>query len=184
MTRVHRQEVALRIARSALFGISLLAGVAQAQASSDPQVWQGEVFITGFTNGTAKTVCTDDGVAAVGDFYLLVYRPIIKGSPENGVSSDEGLTFFSSRDATHYNTDDGVSFAKPGKGYVTFFSSHAEARAQPTMPPASVPFDLKITPAKISLTTPTIAITGSVDDFDDVSGCNVTLAASLVRRVD
>jgi hypothetical protein len=173
----------MRSAGLAIFGMSLLAAAAQAQTSTEPQVWQGEAFITGFTNKAAETACTTNNVASVGDYYLLVYRPIIPGSPNNPATSDEGLTFVGGRDALHYFTDDGVSFEKPGDGYLVYLSSHASSYQQ-TAAPAAIPFSLKITPAKISLKTPTISVAGSLDDWENTDGCNVTFTSSLVLRVD
>jgi len=170
----------MRYAAAALLGITLAAGAARAQTASEPQVWQGEAFITGFTSAAAQTACATN--AAVGDYYLVIYRPIITGSPNNGVTNDEGLTFIGGRNAIHYFTDDGVSFAKPGDGYVLYLSTHAGSSGFTTAP-ASVPFSLKITKG-ISLTTPNITITGSLDDWEATTGCDVTISSALALRVD
>jgi hypothetical protein len=164
-------------------GVLLLGGAARAQSSSEPQVWQGEAFITGFTTGAAMSACTAQGTVSVGDYFLTIYRPIIPGSPNNPSTSDEGLSFFGGRNGLHYYTADGVSFSKPGNSYLEYLSTHAQSSGM-TTGSASVPFNLKITPAAITLTTPTIGIKGSIDDWENTSGCDVTFTASLVERVD
>jgi hypothetical protein len=163
----------------AIFGLVALGGAAQA---ASPQVWQGEAFITGFTTAKAKATCTAGNTASIGDFYLVVYRPIIVGSANNGRTNDEGLTFFGSRNTVHYSTDDGVSFAKPGKGYVFYLDTHAGSSGETTSP-ASVPFNLKITKG-ITLKTQNITISGSLNDWLSASGCDITFSAALTERVD
>jgi hypothetical protein len=163
----------------------LAAGLSTTSVAQDtePQVWQGESFITGFPTKAAESTCTSQGIASVGDYYLVIYRPIIPGSPENPTSDDEGLTFFGGRNAIHYYTDPGVRFAKRGDAYIVYLSTHADASSQSTSP-AAIPYDLKISPAKITLKTKTVTISGSIDDFENVSGCDVTLTAALDLRVD
>jgi hypothetical protein len=150
-----------------------------AATAAEPQVWQGQMFITGYTSTAAETACSTD--ALVGDYYLVVYRPIIAGSPENGVSNDEGLTFFGLRNALHYHTADGVSFSSPGDAFVEYFSTRAESSASST---AETKFDLKIAPAKITLTTQTVTMSGFLDDWEDIAGCDITFTAALDLRVD
>ena len=169
-------------AAAAALGLSFLGIGAQA-ASAPPQVWQGDAFITGFTNAAAESVCVSGGVASIGDNYRIVYRPIISGSPANSAKDNEGITFFGSRNAIHYYTDAGTSFAKPGKAYIIYLKTRAESSLQVT-PPAAIPFHLTISPTKITLTTQTVTISGTLDDFEDVSGCNVSFTAALDRRVD
>jgi hypothetical protein len=167
-----------------MFAGSILAfGISTASFAQEPQVWQGEAFITGYQGSTAESACSAVGVASIGDFYLTIYRPIIPGSPNNPTSSDEGLTLFGARNGVHYFTADGVSFAKPGKAFIAFLSSLATFEAQ-TATPATIPFDLKISPKKITLKTQTVSISGSLDDFDNVTGCDVTFTAALDLRVD
>ena len=170
------------IAAAAVLGLSVLGGAAQAATSTDPQVWQGEAFVTGFTTAAAKTACTTGNIAAIGDYYLVVYRPIIAGSPNNPVTDDEGLSFFGSRNAIHYFTSDGVSFATPGNAFILYLSTHAESSGQ-TATPAAVPFNLKITKG-ITLKTQAITITGSLNDWENVTGCDVTISAALTERID
>jgi hypothetical protein len=167
-------------AAAAVLGLSFLGTGAQA---ADPQVWQGDAFITGYANATAQSVCVSGDIASIGDNYRIVYRPIIAGSPANSAKDNEGITFFGSRNAIHYYTDDGTSFAKPGKSYIIYLKTRAESSGQ-TTPPAAIPFHLTISPTKITLTTQTVTISGTLDDFEDASGCNVTFTAALDRRVD
>jgi hypothetical protein len=164
-------------------GAMLAAGISTAGMAQEPQVWQGEAFITGFPTKSAESTCTSQGIASVGDYYLLVYRPIIPGSQNNPSSDDEGLTFFGARNAIHYFTDPGVSFTSPGDAYILYLTTHASSDGQ-TAPPAAIPFKLKISPKKISPTTQTVTISGSLDDFEDTTGCDVSITAALDLRVD
>jgi hypothetical protein len=172
----------MRLAAAAILGLSVVGSAATAATSTDPQVWQGQAFITGFTTSAAKSTCTAGNAASVGDYYLVVYRPIIAGSPNNGVTNDEGLSFFGTRNAVHYYTDDGVSLATPGNAYVIYLNSHAGSSEQNTSP-AAVPFNLKITKG-ITLKTQSITISGSLNDWEDASGCDITFSAALALRVD
>lgn len=174
----------MRLAAAVTVAGFLAPGAAAlAQTSTAPQVWQGEAFITGFTSPAAMSACSAQNTAAIGDYYLTIYRPIIPGSPNNPTSGDEGLSFIGSRNGLHYFTADGVSFKSPGNAFIVFLSSHAASGVQTTGSP-SVPFNLKITPAAIKLTTTSVTFSGSIDDWDNTTGCNVTLDASLVLRVD
>jgi hypothetical protein len=166
---------------TAVLVLSVLGSAAQAQTSTEPQVWQGEAFVTGFTSEVAKNAC--EGYAAVGDFYRVLYRPIIADSPENGVTHDEGLTFIGSRNALHYYTDNGVSFAKPGNGYAIYLGTHAQSSSE-TNGPATIPFRLQIGPEKITLNTKVVTISGSLDSWENHTGCNVEISAALTLRID
>jgi hypothetical protein len=160
---------------AAIFGLSTGGGA----MAGEPQVWQGQAFITGFTSAAAEAACTAAGAAATGDYYVVIYRPIIPGSPNNQTTNDEGITFVGGRNALHYHTNNGVSFAKPGEATVDYLDSHAEF---PT--PTSAAFHLNISPAKITLTTQTVTMSGFLDGWENVDGCNITFTAALDLRVD
>ncbi len=104
-------------------------------------------------------------------------------SPENGSTNDEGLDFVGSRTDLHYFTSVGVSFAKPGNAYIIYLDSHAGSSQQTSGSPV-IPFKLTIAPSPITLGTQTVTISGSLNDFDDVTGCDVTFTAALDLRVD
>ncbi len=171
------------VATAAVLALSALALPGQAQAVT-PQVWQGTAFISGFTTPAAKEACTADNAASVGDDYVLVYRPIIAGSTTNPSSSDEGLSFFGGRNGVHYFTADGGSFATPSDAYIIVLDSHASSSqvSNTTVAPA-IPYALKITKS-ITAKTPSVTISGSIGNFFNVSGCDITFTASLDLRID
>jgi hypothetical protein len=163
-------------------GLGILVGATQARAAN-PQVWQGAAFITGFPNTTAEAACAAGNTASVGDDFVIEYRPIIPGSPANGTGNDEGISFFGGRNGLHYFTHTGVRFTTPGKAYVISLGSRASSsEVANTGVAPSIPFSLTISPANISLTTPTVTISGTLDDWFNVTGCNVTFNAALDRR--
>jgi hypothetical protein len=174
----------MRYATAAISGLVALAAAAGAQAQT-PQVWQGTAFITGFTTTAAQTACTANNTASPGDDYVVVYRPIIPGSTGNPATSDEGFSFFGGRNGVHYFTSVGVSFAIPGNAYIIELSSHASSSqvANTTVAPA-IPFSLHITPAAISAKTQTVTIAGFLDNFFNVTGCDIKITAALDLRVN
>jgi len=165
----------------AVIGLLVMGGTGKAQTSEEPQVWQGEAFVIGFPSEAAQTAC--EGYAEIGDFYRVLYRPIIPDSPENGVTHDEGLTFIGSRNALHYYTDNGVSFVAPGNGYVIYLGTHGQSSRQ-TSSPAAVPFHLQIAPERIALNTTFVNISGTLNSWEDHTGCNVVIKAALTSRID
>jgi hypothetical protein len=165
---------------AAIFGLST-GGGAMAGTAAEPQVWQGQAFITGYANAAAEAACSATRAASIGDFYLVIYRPIIPGSPNNGSTNDEGITFFGGRNGLHYHTDVGISFAKPGEANIEYLGTHAQFSGTAT---ASAPFRLKIAPARITLKTQTVTMSGSLDDWENVDGCNIMFTAALDLRVD
>jgi hypothetical protein len=174
----------MRVAATAVvltFSVFGLAGQARAVT---PQVWQGTAFISGFTTPAAKEACTAANAASTGDDYVLVYRPIIAGSTTNPSSSDEGLSFFGVRNAVHYFTADGGSFATPSDAYIIVLDSHASSSqvSNTTVAPA-IPYAMKITKT-ITVNTPSVTISGSIGNFFNVTGCDINFTASLDRRID
>jgi hypothetical protein len=165
----------------AIIGFLAMGGTAKAQTSTEPQVWQGDAFVIGFPSAAAKTAC--DGYAVIGDFYRVLYRPIIADSPDNGVTHDEGLTFIGSRNALHYYTDNGVSFVTPGNAYVIYLGTHGQSSSQ-TNWPATIPFHLQFAPQTVALDTKVVTIHGTLDSWENHTGCNVEIRAALTLRID
>jgi hypothetical protein len=165
-----KQEVAMRFKAAAILGMTALAAATQAWAT-EPQVWQGTVFIDSVTGA-----CTTANVAAVGDYYTMVYRPIIAGSQ----TGPEGLTFIGARDGqAWYTLSDSASFKSAAEANILTLGSHATS----DFATSAGGYSLTILPEPIGLTTPTVTITGLLSNFWDVSGCNVTISAALAARV-
>jgi hypothetical protein len=169
------------VVAAAFFALSTGSGAMAGGTSTEPQVWQGQAFITGFSSAAAEAACTAAGAASIGDYYVVIYRPIIPGSPNNPTTNDEGLEFVGGRNALRYHTNNGDSFAKPGEAVVEYLSSHAQFTSTTT---ASAPFHLNVSPAKITLTTQTVTMSGFLDGWENVEGCNIIFTAALDLRVD
>lgn len=163
---------------AAITGTTLLAGAAHATTLAT--VWQGSAFIT-----AVSSACATNNTAAVGDDYTIVYRPIIVGSAGNGVTNDAGLSFFSGRNGMHYFTKVGVAFKASGDAYFVYLGSRATSGdSGSTADPPTIPYALTIKPAPITTTTPTVTISGTVDDFFGTTGCNISFTSALDLRVD
>ncbi len=174
----------MRALAALAIGLGLVAGATHAQAQ---QVWQGTAFITGFTSTTAQAVCEAGNTAAIGNDFVVVYRPIILGSPNNGSGNDEGLSFFGGRNGLHYFTADNTRFPSATKAYLISLGSHANSQsAANTAAAPTIPVSVKITSptTAITLTTPAITLKGSLDNWFNVAGCNVNFTAALDLRVD
>lgn len=161
----------MRYAMAAIIGTGLLAGAAH--AGTDPQVWQGTAFIK-----TVTAACTTAGVVAVGDDYVTIYRPIIAGSAAN--TGNEALSFQSPRSLQQYYTPSGSSqsLRTAGTASISGIGSHASSFS------GTGAYALKFSPAAPALTSTQIYISGTLDTFWGVTGCTVTLTASLDRRID
>jgi hypothetical protein len=161
----------MRFAAAAVLALAALATAGQAQAASEPQVWQGTVFVESVTGA-----CTTAGVTSVGDYYTMVYRPIIPGSQ----TGPEGLTFIGARAGqAWYTLSATASFSSPAVANILALYSHATS----TFAASTGGYSLTILPAPIATNTPTVTITGMLSNFWDTSGCNVTISAALAARV-
>ena len=161
----------MRYAAAAIVGTGLLAGTAH--AATEPQVWQGTAFIK-----TVSSACTTANVVAVGSEYVTVYRPIIAGSAAN--TGNEALSFQTPRSLQQYYTPSGSnqSLRTAGTASISGVGSHASSFT------ATGTYALKFTPAAPALTTPQIYITGTLQTFWGVTGCTVSLTASLDLRIN
>ena len=131
-------------------------------------MWQGDLFVT-----TITTTCTTEDVTAVGDFYRSVYRPNIAPPPDS--QADEALSLISERNAIILEAT-GKTLRGKANASELVIVSHAEAGQAPTT------VDLTITPAKIRSSTLSIEITGTINNFFNETGCNVTVVGALGLR--
>jgi hypothetical protein len=149
-------------------GLMLAIGVAATARAQEPLVWQGDEFQT-----AVSSTCTAANITTVGDFNRIVYRPFIAGSADN--LSPDGLLLVSSRSAILLEAAKTTLRGK-ADAIETALGSHAGASQNATT------VDLKITPSKITDTTPVVLISGVINDYFNVQGCNITVNGSLVPR--
>jgi hypothetical protein len=136
---------------------------------TEPSVWQGNVFFT-----SVSQACT--GIAAEGDFQLVVYRPYIAGSPAN--SPNDGLLLVTSRSAFLVEATHKTLRGKTAEAKETALTSHAGFSDAPTTVEA-----LEIKPGKITPATPVVEIlSGTIDNYFNVSGCNIGISGALTLR--
>jgi hypothetical protein len=139
--------------------------------SPEPAVWQGDLFIT----EAPPPSCLGDILA--GDFYRSVYRPFVTTLPNN--RENAALAVFSPRSAFFIEANPGTSLAgKNVKADAGGISSHATFFA------GSTTVDLTITPTKITAATPVVQISGTLDNFFGLTGCNVVVVGALGLRHD
>lgn len=161
----------MRIVRLAAAIATALALGATAPAQAASQVWQGTLFITSVTGACAAAN------TSTGDYYTVVYRPIISGS-QNG---PEGLSFISSRSGQYWSTlSSTASFQSAAQANILSFGSHATQ----SYAASGGGYSLIILPDVVTLQTPTVTMTGQLSNFWNVSGCNVTVSAALTQRVN
>jgi len=151
---------------AALF--AMFAFTAGAEAQTDTTVWQGNLFFT-----SATETCITNGVIAPDNFALAIYRPNL-----NGAHAQEGLSFVFPRSAFVVIAA-GANGSLRGKATAigSFIGAHATLSGEY---PTTV--DLTITPRAITATTPLVQISGTINNFFDVVGCNATISSAMLPR--
>lgn len=149
---------------AALILVALTAGPAQA---AEPVVWQGDLFFTSVTK-----VCIANNTIFAGDFARAVYRPqLVSGDPS------EGLSIIFPRAALILEAS-GKTLRGNAAATETSIGSHAGIGQDSTT------VTLKITPAKITASTPVVQISGTLRNVFTISGCNATIVGVLGLRRD
>lgn len=167
-TKALRQSRLAAVATGAVsLALVLIPGAALAAAS----VWDGFATVT-----AATTQCSGVTGAAPGDTHVSVFRPKI--------GSTEGPTFLSFvflRGAvTQENTSEATVHQMNGSGnYSAFEISSKAAFSQYTGT-----YSLTVTPATITAATPSVTIDGTIKNYLNVAGCNVTFVGSYAERLD
>jgi hypothetical protein len=151
-----------------LGGAIMAVGVSTASGAQEPAVWQGDLFVTAVTS-----LCTSKDVTLVGDFYRSVYRPNIAPPPES--QADEALSLIGSRNAFILEAN-GKTLRGRAIAHTLVIFSHAEVGSSTTT------VDLKITPTKITPSTPSVEIKGMIKNFYNNTGCNITVVGVLGLR--
>lgn len=147
--------------------LASLPGAALAAAS----VWDGFATVT-----SATAQCSGVSGAAPGDTHVSVLRPKI-----GSIGGPTFLSFVFLRGAvTQENTSEATVHQMNGSGNYSGFlvGSHA-AFSQYTGT-----YKIALSPADITITTLSLTIDGTINNFLNASGCNVTFVGSYAERPD
>jgi hypothetical protein len=167
---------ALPLSRSSVAagGISLFLALLPTGASAlDTQAaWQGIATVTAST--TAQ--CAGVGGTTVDDAMVSVYRPKIAST-----DTPTYLSFAFLRAAlTVENTSEATVHQMHGSGNDDILGVDSRAR----FIDGTGTYSLAISPASVVATTPVVTITGKINNFFNVAGCDVTFTGVYAKRVD
>jgi hypothetical protein len=151
----------------AALALVTLPGVALAK----PSTWEG------FATVTASTAqCSGVGGTAPGDTHVSIFRPKIAST-----ESPTFLSFVFLRSAlTQENASESTVHQMNGSGNYTGFS--IGPRANFTQYTGT--YNLTVTPATVTVATPTVTIDGTITNYFNTAGCNVTFEGTYVQRID
>ncbi len=164
----------LRWATMAAGGAALAsASLPGAALALDTQLaWQGIATTTAST--TAQ--CAGVGGTVPGDVSVSVFRPKIKTTDPNTF-----LSFVFVRGAfTLENITEAKARQMHGSGSDDIFGVNGRAKFFE----GTGTYSLTVTPAVIVASTPVVTISGKINNFFDVAGCDVTFKGVYAPRID
>ena len=167
LPRQKRLQARLAAVAAGCLALASLPGSALAAANA----WEG------FATVTASTAqCSGVGGTAPGDTHVSIFRPKIATT-----DTPSFLSFIFVRGAfTQENTSETTVHQMNGSGNYTGFAIGPRAAfAQYTGT-----YNLTLTPAIITAATPSVIIDGTLTNFYNVTGCNVTFEGAYVHRID
>jgi hypothetical protein len=164
----------------ALLGLaSALAGTQPAQAlqtslqTSKPIPWQGQIVLT-----TVPSPCQVDGWAQY-DYLTAVYRPKFTNSTYTQNTNPEGLSVYVGRAAYAIFANNASGLLRGSS--VPVQTTRIGSRVSVTSWSTSV-VSLTVSPTTIGPTSTYINISGTISNFDNLAGCNVSFQGSLTER--
>lgn len=143
----------------------VLTMTAAADAST---LWEGDLFIA-----AANTACATVGVSA-GDFWQAVFAP--KNLTGNSKTSDQFAVFRPRGSAAQITPNTGTLNGSTVVTMTVIENAAVKTNKDVTFSPA-----IKVVPATITATTPSVEVTMAVTGLDGV-GCNVTFHGILAHR--
>jgi hypothetical protein len=146
------------------------AANAQLASASPRPVWQGDLFVK-----VVSTACTTQKITQPGAFYRTVYRPNL-AKPPHGQAA-EALSVNAQRSGFIIEATGTTLRGKGAKANSLEIGSRAEVTTLATT------VDLTITPG-IKATTAVVQISGTINNFFNVAGCNASVVGALGLRVD
>jgi hypothetical protein len=159
----------------AVGGIILLGSTflpATASALDTQAAWQGIATVTAST----AAQCAGVGGTTVGDAMVSVFRPKIASTDTNTYLSFSFLraTF------TVENTSESTIHQMHGAGNDDILGVDGRAK----FIDGTGTYSLTINPAMVVATTAVITITGKINNYFDVTGCDVTFTGVYAKRVN
>jgi hypothetical protein len=159
------------------FRAAFLAGVfgcaSGAPAAADSQAaWEGIM-----ENAAASSTCATMGVGGtgVGDNHVSVYRPHI-------LSTDTPTYLaivFTRAEFTLQNSSESTRPQMKGSG--TYTATAIDGRGAPGTYPGTY-LNIVITPYPVLETTNVVTMTGTIDNYFNVAGCDVTFKATYGKE--
>jgi hypothetical protein len=152
-------------------GVSLALTYLPGAALAAPMAWEGYATVTAST-----AQCSGVGGTSPGDTHVSIFRPKIAAT-----DSPTFLSFVFLRAAvTQENTSESTVHQMNGSGnYTGFLIGSRAGFAQYTGT-----YHLTITPATVTVATPSVTIDGTITNFLNTTGCNVTFEGAYVERID
>ena len=151
--------------------VSLALATLASSALAAPLTWEGYATVTASTSQ-----CSGIGGTAPGDTHVSIFRPKIAST-----DSPTLLSFVFLRAAqTQENASESTVKQMNGSGNYTGFAIGSRAGfAQYTGT-----YNMTVTPAPITALTPSVTIDGTITNYFNTAGCNVTFEGAYVRRID
>jgi hypothetical protein len=189
MLNTHETQTVRRSRLTAMAGgISLALATLPGAAVAAPSAWEGFATITAATpqcsgiNGTGTGAGVDG--TATGAIHVSIFRPkiAITDSPTflSFVFLRAALTLENASEATVPQMNGSGNYTGFGIGSRAGFGQYA-GTYNLTVVPATI---TAATPATISAVTDAVAITGTITNFFNTTGCNVTFEGVYVQRID
>jgi hypothetical protein len=159
-------ERGYRLAAASLAWV-LLAGSALAA----PLTWEGFATVTAST-----TQCSGVGGTTPGDTHVSIFRPKIAST-----DLPTFLSFVFLRSAlTQENTSESTVQQMNGSGNYTGFSIGSRA----AFGQYTGTYNMTVTPAPVTALTPSVMIDGTMTNYFNTAGCNVTFEGTYAQRID
>jgi hypothetical protein len=134
-------------------------------------VWEGYATIT-----ASSPQCSGTGGTNPGDTLVSIYRPQIAST-----DTPTYLSFVLLRAAfTQENTSEPTVHQMNGSGNYTGF----EVGSHAFFSQYTGTYNLTVTPAIVTGLTPSVTIDGTIINFFNITGCNVTFEGVYVERID
>jgi hypothetical protein len=147
-------------------GCALLGASFGAASAADTQAsWQGILAVT-----AASAACA--GVASVGDHHVSIYRPKIKRT-----DTETYLSVLHLRAAnTAENTSESTVHQMNGNG--SYRASEISSKAEPSSYTGT--YSISVSPFPVTARTALVSLDGTITNYFNQPGCDVTFHAEYV----
>jgi len=160
------------LASAALISAALIAAPGAAKAAYQQVVWEGYA-----TNVGATAACAGVGGTGKGATYVSIYRPKILPTDTASYLSfmylRAGITFL--------NTSETTVHQMHGSGTYTGIAINSRAKG---FGYSGGSYSLAIAPAVVSASTEVVEIKGTINNYFNVTGCDLNFVGIYVKRID